>query len=299
VDNHYITFTHAVTEKCHVPVLRATFCLLALTLVSACDSLRSPTDAYQPAGAVRYSAVGASDAIGYGASVACDPFVACPNGTGYVQTVSRRLKEAHADYDERNLGIPGAVLSRRIQELGLSIGRDVYSNFIDSQMPFVLRESTVITVFTGGNDTNTVGAAVRAGRGGANVEGYIDAQIASFAQDFQALIDGIRSRAATATVVVLNLPNMARLPYNAGLNATEREWMRRLAVGYSASMNGVRSANTHVVDLMCHAPIYNPGIYSADGFHPNDSGYAILADMVSTALASPPAAPATSCSFMN
>jgi len=271
---------------------------LSLVSLSACDLVTAPTEPGPPAGAVRYTAVGASDAVGIGASVACDPFVACPNGTGYVQTVSRRLKTAHPNYEDRNLGIPGAVLSRRIQDLGLSVGRDVYSNFIDAQMPFVLRESTLVTVFTGGNDINTIGAAIRAGRGGSNVEAWLDGQIAGFAQEFQDLIKGVRARATTSTVVVLNLPNMARLPYNAGLNATEREWMRRLSVGYSAAMNAARSTDVRVVDLMCHAPIYNPGIYSSDGFHPNDSGYALLADLVTAAVTTAPPAPATSCAFM-
>jgi lysophospholipase L1-like esterase len=130
------------------------------------------------------------------------------------------------------------------------------------------------------------------------VEAWLDGQIASFAQEFQDLITGVRARATTSKVVVLNLPNMARLPYNAGLNATEREWMRRLSVGYSAAMNAARSADVRVVDLMCHAPVYNPAIYSGDGFHPNDTGYALLADLVTAAVTSAPPAPATNCAFM-
>ncbi len=83
-----------------------------------------------------------------------------------------------------------------------------------------------------------------------------------------------------------------------GVNATEREYLRRLAVGFSAAMNATRTSDTLVVDLMCHAPIYQSGIYSPDGFHPNDSGYTILADLVSAAITTPPAAPAATCSFM-
>jgi lysophospholipase L1-like esterase len=272
--------------------------LVALTTVAGCDVLKTPTTPPTPAGAVRYTAIGASDAIGYGGSIVCQPFSTCPNGTGYVQTVTRRLKAAHTDFDSSNLGIPGAVISRRLMDLGNSLGRDIFGNFIDSQMPFVLRDSTVVTVFTGGNDVNTIGAAVRAGRANGNPVAYIDAQIASFAQDFRDLIAGIRTRSAATRIIVLNLPNMARLPYAAGLNSTEREYLRRLSAGFSAAMNATRTADIVVVDLMCHAPVYQAGIYSSDGFHPNDAGYAMLADLVSAAIATPPGTPAASCTFM-
>jgi len=272
--------------------------LVALATVAGCDVLKTPTTPPAPAGAVRYTAIGASDAIGYGGSIVCAPFSTCPNGTGYVQTVTRRLKAAHTDFDSSNLGIPGAVISRRLMDLGNSLGRDIFGNFIDSQMPFVLRDSTVVTVFTGGNDVNTIGAAVRAGRANGDPAAYIDAQIAPFAQDFRDLIAGIRVRSATTRIIVLNLPNMARLPYAAGLNSTEREYLRRLSAGFSSAMNATRTADIGVVDLMCHAPVYQAGIYSSDGFHPNDAGYAMLADLVSAAIATPPGAPATSCTFM-
>lgn len=288
------------TERTNVRrPLRLALALLSVTTLTACEALKSPTEPGLPAGAVRYSAVGASDAIGYGGSVVCQPFAACPDGTGYVQTVSRRLKSAHSDFSDTNLGIPGAVISRRLMDLGKSVGRDPFSNFIDAQMPFVPRASTLVTLFAGGNDVNVVAAAVKAGQANGNVDAYITTQIASFAQEFQDLIAGIRARATTTTIIVLNLPNLSRLPYANGLNSTEREWMRRLAVGYSAAMNATRSTDVLVIDLMCHAPMYDASIYSSDGFHPNDNGYRRLADLVSAAITTPPGAPATSCGFMN
>jgi lysophospholipase L1-like esterase len=279
--------------------LRLALALLSVTAFAACEALKAPTDPGLPAGAVRYSAVGASDAIGYGGSVVCQPFAPCPDGTGYVQTVSRRLKSAHPDFSDTNLGIPGAVVSRRLMDLGKAVGRDPVTNFIDAQMPFVPRASTLVTLFAGGNDVNIVAAAVKAGQANGNVDAYITAQISSFAQEFQELITGIRARATTTKIIVLNLPNLSRLPYANGLNPTEREWMRRLAVGYSAAMNATRSADVLIVDLMCHAPMYDAGNYSADGFHPNDVGYRRLADLVSEAIATPPGAPASACTYMN
>ncbi len=278
------------------------FRLLAISVCcvgfAACDVLKAPTTPPPPAGAVRYTAVGASDAIGVGGSIVCLPFSTCPNGTGYVQTVTRRLKAAHADFDSSNLGIPGAVISRRLMDLGNSLNRDIFGNFIESQMPFVPRDSTLVTVFAGGNDVNTVGAAIRAGRDSRDPNAYIQAQITTFGTEFRDLITGIRSRATTGKVIVLNLPNMARLPYAAGLNSTEREYLRRLAVGFSAAMNATRSTDVLIIDLMCHGPAYQTGNYSPDGFHPNDTGYLMLADLVSAAITTPPAAPAPACGFM-
>jgi len=298
VGYHYITARRSTADTASVTSPLRSILLIALVTGAGCDVLKSPTAPTPPAGAVRYTAIGASDAIGYGGSIVCQPFSTCPNGTGYVQTVARRLKAAHEDFDSSNLGIPGAVISRRLMDLGNSLGRDIFGNFIDAQMPFVLRDSTVITVFAGGNDVNTIGAAVRAGRANGDTAAYIDAQIASFGQDFRDLIAGIRSRSASSRIIVLNLPNMARLPYASGVNATEREYLRRLAVGFSASMNAARTADILVVDLMCHGPVYQSGIYSSDGFHPNDAGYTMLADLVSAAITTPPGAPAASCAFM-
>lgn len=275
--------------------------LVALTALAGCDVLKAPTTPPPPDGAVRYTALGASDAIGYGGTIWCtNPFnfSDCPNGTGYVQTVERRLKAAHADFQFRNLGIPGAVISRRLMDLGNSLNRDIYGNFIDAQMPFVPRDSTLVTVFAGGNDVNTVGAAIGAGRDNGDPNAYIQAQITTFGTEFRDLINGIRARATGSKVLVLNLPNMARLPYAAGLNSTEREYLRRLSVGFSAAMNATRSADVLIIDLMCHAAAYQTGNYSSDGFHPNDTGYVMLADLVSAAIANAPAAPASTCGFM-
>jgi lysophospholipase L1-like esterase len=272
--------------------------LVALTALAGCDVLKSPTTPPPPAGAVRYTALGASDAIGYGGSVHCLPFSACPNGTGYVQIVARRLQAAHPDFDISNLGIPGAVISRRLMDLGNAVVGDIFGTFIESQMPFVPRDSTIVTVFAGGNDVNTVGAALRAGRHNGDIDGYIEAQIASFTSEFRDLITGIRARGSNSKVYVLNLPNMARLPYGTGRNSTEREYLRRLSVGFSAGMNATRSPDVLIIDLMCHPPAYNAGIYSPDGFHPNDSGYVMLADLVTAAIANAPGPPASTCGFM-
>jgi len=268
--------------------------------LSGCDIVsKGPTEPGGPAPSkVSYTALGASDAIGYGSSAPCVPFASCPDGTGYVQLVARRLREANADMSFLNLGIPGAVLSRNLQTIGNSVGRGIPANFIDGEMPFVARDSTLVTVFADANGVNAVGAKLRP-MPAADRADYAQTQLENFAKDFETFAAGISDRAPSAKIIVLNLPNLARLPYAAGYTEEERHWLRVLSNGFTAAINATRSSRVLVVDLMCHPPIYQPSVYSSDGFHPNDAGYRALADLVSAAIATAPAAPPTSCSFMS
>ena len=84
---------------------------------------------------VNYTAVGASDAIGVGASVSCLPFIDCPTGTGYVQILHRQLATGGKQVSLLNLGISGAVLSPRIQTISRSYGPSVNFNFMESELP--------------------------------------------------------------------------------------------------------------------------------------------------------------------
>ena len=44
------------------------------------------------------------------------------------------------------------------------------------------------------------------------------------------------------------------------------------------------TAGITVVDVMCDARLYQASNYSSDGFHPNDSGYAILGAEIARAV---------------
>jgi lysophospholipase L1-like esterase len=282
------------------PIARAVL-TCALTTLLACNNgndnePENPTAPTPPGPQVSYTALGASDAIGAGGSVVCIPLVACPDGTGYVPSLARRLRSEGKTVALVNLGIPGAVLSPGVQSLGNSLGRDIFANILERELPFVPRESTLVTVFTGANDANTMGAAVEAGRGGSDPVGYIDGQIRSFGTDFATLISGLRGRAPTARIIVLNLPNLAGLPYMTGASAIRRQGLQRLAVGISAQINTAASGGFSVIDLMCDARSYTPGFYSSDGFHPNDAGYAFLTDLIHAAVnAGSTPAPRASC----
>ena len=267
-----------------------TAALCAILLSQACssssDSPESPTGP-SPTGPISYTAIGASDGIGFGSSSPCLPFTECPEGLGYVQILRRDLVATGRPVSHRNLSLPGAVLSRSIEDLAREIGRPIDSlagNFIERQAPFVPTDTTQLTIFAGGNDANVIAQAARAGRGGSDVNGYVDAQVRQWGADLGELISRIRSRAANARIVILNLPNLAGAPYMSANPTNEKSLMQRVAVGLSDQANALRAQGVLVADLMCDARLYQPSNYASDGFHPGDGGYRIFAELVLPAL---------------
>ncbi len=69
-----------------------------------------------PGNGVFYTAIGASDSVGLGASVPCTS-PSCPGGTGWVPVLARRLGATL-----NNLGISGAVIGPDIQRWGFGMG---------------------------------------------------------------------------------------------------------------------------------------------------------------------------------
>ena len=262
---------------------------------AACSTPTDPEASQQV-----YTAVGASDAIAIGASVPCLPLVDCPAGTGYVQVIARQLAQNGANLDLLNLGIPGAVLSPRIQQISQSYGPRVDFNFIQRELPFVDRDSTIVTIFAGGNDTNVVGRSV-SGEANGNARAYVDAQVALFAADMRTLVDGIRDRAPGARIVIANLPNFAGTPFTRNYTSLQRRVLQQISVGFSVDgINPLASRqNVAVVDLLCEERFYLSSSFSSDGFHPNDSGYMIMAEKMLAAIRSTSyPAPSTSCGRM-
>lgn len=278
---------------------------LALAVVlSACSGGSSPTSptAPTPPGAttpVAYTAIGASDAAGVGASVPCLPLAtSCRESTSYVGLVQKRLAESRS-VSLMNLALPGGVLSPDVEALGDELGRNIPGNFLTQVAPFVPPGTTLVTIFAGGNDTNTIAAAIGAGRGGSDPSAWLTQQVQGYARDYGRLIDVVRGRAPGAFIVVLNAPNFGALPYLAGRPASDRRIVQDVAVRLTREAINPLSSRVPVVDLMCDPRSYNPAIYSADGFHPNDQGYAFLAEVLLQAITTGSApAPASSCAFM-
>ena len=262
---------------------------------TACDKLglgdEDPTGPTPPAPStpIRYTAVGASDVIGHGSSAPClVPFGDCPESKGYVFVAAGQLRSEGYPVTVTNRGIPTATISMAFQQLGLLYGHPVFGNLIDSEMPFVPRDSTLVTIFAGGNDVNVITAALGGGAGAANQTAFIDQQVQNFARDYAALVDGIRERIGeSGRIVALNLPNLSRLPYVATAPLQQRQAIHRASVGITTTaINPQASRGVRVVDLMCLAALYSPTSLYSDGFHPNDAGYALMAAEVVRAVTS-------------
>ena len=219
---------------------------------------------------------------------------------GYVPVATRQLKAQGFTVNLLNLGIPTAVIGRDFQTLGQQYSRTILGNFIDQEMSFVQPNATLVTIFAGINEVNVVTAALGGGAGGSDPNGYMDAQVRAFGTDYTTLLAGIRARAGSPRLVVLNVPNAAGLPYVIGTSLAQRQAAQRISVTMTRTVvNPLVSSNLIVVDLMCDSRSYLASNYSSDGLHPNDAGYAFIASEVVRAitLASYPA-PQNSCSQM-
>jgi lysophospholipase L1-like esterase len=284
--------------------LRIRLATLALVTLAApnCSKLgdggnpTGPSGPLSPGSTIVYTAVGASDVIGFGSSKPCLPFEDC-NGNGYVWIAARQLRSGGYTVNVFSLGIPTTVISRSFAELAVQYGRPVLSNMIEGELPFIDRTSTLVTVFAGANEVSTITAALGAGAGGTNPTAFVDAQANSWANDFATLVAGIRSRAPQARIVALNVPNVGALPSEARDSIAQKQAAQRASVRMTGAVNG--TAGITVVDVMCDARLYQPGSFSGDGLHPNDAGYAILGAEVARAVTSPSyPPPKTSCPQM-
>jgi len=273
---------------------------IAVITLAACNNGNSTTPSPSTS-TFNYTAIGASDAIGFGSSNVCFPFTACPNGTGYVQDIGRRYQADHPTItlDLLNMGIPGAVLGPTIMNLGNSLDLKIPANFLDSELPFIQINGSLVTVFAGGNDARTVGSALQAGLAGSNVNGYIASQASQFGADLNTLVMGIRAKSPQALVVFLNLPNLAGAPFAAGDSLIDKQALQTISVSFTAQINALAGRGVPVIDLMCDPNMYQPGVYSSDGFHPNNAGYTYMAGLVYAAVRSGTApAPRAACSEM-
>jgi lysophospholipase L1-like esterase len=292
-------FLHAAPQS---PILRIVMIVVLLGSWIACGG-GSPMQPSGPPAAgsmIVWAAIGASDVAGVGSSVPC-PLQDCPDGRGYIAVAARQLRAQGFTIDLLNLGIPTAVIGRDFETLGQQYNRFIAGNFIDQEAPFVQRNATLVTVFAGLNEINTVTAALGAGAGGSDPNGYIDAQVRAFGADLSTMLRTISDRADSPRRVILNVPNPAGMPYLAAAPLAQRQAAQRAAVGMTrTAINPLAAANTVIVDLMCDARSYQPGTFSSDGLHPNDAGYAFIAAEVVRAVTSASyPAPQGSCSLMS
>jgi len=279
--------------------------LLALTACSTSknDDSGGSNNPNEPSGgsnSVYYSAISASDGTGFGSSSVCLPFADCPNGTGWVQRIVRNMRDSGKTVTVLNLAVPGSVVGPEIENLARQLGRGTIGNFVERQLPFVSRSSTLVTIFGGANDINVVGNAIEQGLGGGNPVGWGTAFATGFGRDLATIVDGVRARAPNAKIILLNPPNGAGLPYVADRPRDQLRILQAISVRFSAEANVQASRGVLVVDLMCDPRSYIPSNFSSDGFHPNDAGYAFMAEAALQAVNSasiPP--PRTDCPQMH
>jgi lysophospholipase L1-like esterase len=239
-----------------------------------------PSGPPQSGSTIVYAAIGASDVSGIGSSVVCVLQSDCPNGTGYVFVAARGLRARGYTVNMLNLGLPTGVISRSFQDLG-STARPVVGNFIDQEVPFVQRDTTLITVFAGANEVNIITSALGSGAGGNDPAGYVDQLVRTFADDVARLMNGLRAQAPAARFVILNVPNVGAMPFQAGAALAHRQAAQRAAVRMTTMViNSLVSQSVSVIDLMCDSRLYSPANYSGDGFHPNDAGYAVIGNEI-------------------
>ena len=291
-------FLHAAQRS---PILRIAVLVVVLASWIACGG-SSPTQpsGVPPAGSmIVWAAIGASDVTGVGSSVPC-PLIDCADGRGYVAVAARTLRAQGFTIDLLNLGIPTAVIGRDFETLGQQYNRTIVGNFIDQEAPFVQKNATLVTIFAGLNEINTVTAALGAGAGGSDPNAYIDAQVRAFSADFSTLLRTISDRAGNPRRVILNVPNAAVMPYLISAPVAQRRAAQRAAVAMTTTViNPLASSNTVIVDLMCDVRSYQAATYSSDGLHPNDNGYAFIAAEVVRAVTSANyPTPAASCPVM-
>ena len=188
-----------------------------------------------------YVALGASDAVGVGADV--------PERDGWAPLVHASLPRGT---QMLNLGISGATLE--------DVLRDEVPPALDARPKWV-------TLWPGVND-------LRAGVALPVFAGQLDQTLG------QLTAPRADSPAGPPVVLILNIPDLRRLPAFAGidptiLDTTVREW--NAAIAAAAQRHAVR-----LVDLYTHGPDLHahPEYISADGFHPSSAGYRRIAEVV-------------------
>lgn len=203
----------------------------------------APTTTASPTSSVRYVAIGASDAVGVGAS--------SPNTTGYVPILISRLpKGSYA----LNLGIDGETLSRALN---------------DELPQAIAARPSLITIWLVGNDFKN---CVPLQQYGADLNTLLTklqqqttARIfVANAPDFSAL-PAVQAQAASGAFC--------------GVAATPAA-IRSMCVQWNQVIDAAVAAHHDtLVDLLNSDLVAHPDFVSSDGFHPSDRGYLALANL--------------------
>jgi lysophospholipase L1-like esterase len=308
--------------------------VVGLSACTAIGQLGTPDPNVSNARIFSYTAIAASDGVGVGSSSPCTTApvvigsdtelmpspVDCPGGKSYVPDIAGLLTTNRNSVILTDLGISGAVIGPDIRAIGNTYeplidptcGHPaqpvcVPGDFISDELPVLPSQATTVTIFAGGNDVNAIfaGAAVIAGNGG-DPTSFIATEIGAFLIDYQTLLGAVHQKFPFARIYTANLPNFGLIPRGVALGGSAQALLD--AISTSVDFNQPPNSPPHginvdlpaagipVIDLECDPRSYDPANFSADGFHPNDAGYRILASAFVTPIrnfGAPP--PAVTC----
>ncbi len=168
-------------------------------------------------------------------------FGASPLTNGYVYLIEERLQAKGLSTELTNLGIPGAEVGD-IKTLALS--------------ETIREDPDLITIFTGAND-------------------LIDGDsVISFEEDLVSIIKKIKEE-TTAFVVIATIPELTKLERFSDGSDSDVTTLRITQFNQAI----IRTANNFNLPIADLSQI-NAGKYTADdGFHPNDGGHRIIAEV--------------------
>jgi len=234
--------------------------LLALSVLAACSEASgaryvAPAATPTATPSMVYVAMGASDAVGVGASD--------PNTTAYVPRLIARLP-AHAF--ALNLGVSGYTVKQALAE----------------ELPQALStHPTLVTVWLVGNDFRQCTPLADYQRDLDSLLGQLQSQ--THAQVFVAnapdmsLLPAIRDGS----------PNLG-----ACLRGLQPAQIRAVVAQWNAVIDAVVAKHHQVLVDLFHSDLEaHPEYIASDGFHPSDSGYRVLADLFWTQITAHHAVP--------
>ena len=231
-----------------------TFSLTAC--ISSTSSSKGSTEVVEQnlSSKLNYVAIGASDAVGIGASV---------NTLGYVFQIRDSLEIIADTVEFTNMGVSGHV----IEEM------------INYQMQSTINANPdIVTIWVGGNDFQD------------HLTSYFFEKsintVVDFRSDLKVLLGTLKDSLPDAEIFIADLPDMAKLPsvrtfigedpttasYQAALEIIDslNTMIREEAIAYQANFIPLLAEGDLTAD---------PANISDDGFHPSDQGYGILTDL--------------------
>ena len=303
--------TGALPSATPTPTTRPSATPTPTTRPSATPTPSASPSATPAPSTLNYVALGDSTAVGVGTSATCPPDNApqlpnppdCPNGQSYAAVVAESLagspNQPQTNPRFTDLGITGATVSDYFEQLA---NRNtppqpyaIPSNVTDNELLSpALATANVVTLYVGLNDVNVIYTAVKSG---ADVGMLID----QFGSDYASLVDAVGKKSPGVKIILVNLPNFAGLAfgdYGYGPRNPDLSLYQQISVGLDQqAINPLARSVYAVIDLLCDPQTYSPSNYSDDGFHPNEAGYAHIAQLIYSAIVSgPPTPPASSCS---